>query len=54
MIAGYAIIAIPTGIVSVELASARARRQHAGLSGLRQPSGHDPDARHCKRCGAKL
>jgi voltage-gated potassium channel len=53
MIVGYAIIAIPTGIVSVELASA-----HRAVSTQACPvcgsGGHDPDARHCKRCGAAL
>ena len=53
MILGYGIIAVPTGIVSVELA-------HAGRAVSRQacPScgaeGHDPDANHCKYCGAHL
>ncbi|MFY0578036.1 ion transporter [Cystobacter fuscus] len=55
MIMGYGILAVPTGIVSVELA--QATRQHAidpracpgcGLEG------HDLDARHCKRCGNVL
>ena len=53
MILGYGIIAVPTGIVSVELA-------HAGRAVSRQacPScraeGHDVDATHCKYCGARL
>ncbi len=57
MILGYAIIAVPTGIVSVELVQ-------AGLSNPRPVStqacpgcsleGHDPDAVHCKHCGDPL
>jgi voltage-gated potassium channel len=55
MITGYGIIAVPTGIVTVELGRASA--------GLAQTSrvcmecgrrGHDADAAHCKHCGARL
>jgi voltage-gated potassium channel len=53
MILGYAIIAVPTGIVSVELA-----KTGRGGSRLACPScsaeGHDADATHCKYCGATL
>lgn len=52
MILGYGIIAVPTGIVSVELS--RAERQpprRCPGCGLTQ---HDADARFCKRCGAAL
>ena len=55
MIIGYGIIAVPTGIVSVELAHA-ARQQNVSAQAC--PScgaeGHDPDALCCKYCGAKL
>lgn len=55
MIIGYGIIAVPTGIVSVELAQA-ARQQ--GVSTQACPAcgqaGHDPDALCCKYCGVKL
>jgi voltage-gated potassium channel len=54
MILGYAIIAVPTGIVAADLAEAT--RQHP--SGQACPScgseGHDLDAVFCKRCGVKL
>jgi voltage-gated potassium channel len=54
MVLGYAIIAVPTGIVTADLA--QASRQHS--SGQACPTcgieGHDLDAVHCKRCGAKL
>jgi voltage-gated potassium channel len=53
MILGYGIIAVPTGIVSVELA----RTPHA-VSTQACPAcsaeGHDADATHCKYCGAAL
>jgi voltage-gated potassium channel len=56
MVIGYGIIAVPTGIVSVELA--QAVRQKRGVSGQSCPScgaeGHDPDAVCCKYCGANL
>jgi voltage-gated potassium channel len=55
MVIGYGIIAVPTGIVSVELAQA-VRQQK--VSGQSCPScsaeGHDPDAQFCKYCGARL
>jgi voltage-gated potassium channel len=54
MVTGYAIIAVPTGIVTVELAQA----VRSGVSTQACPScgwgAHDLDARHCKRCGAAL
>jgi voltage-gated potassium channel len=53
MILGYAIIAVPTGIVSVEMArTGRAvSRQACPTCGA---EGHDVDATHCKYCGAHL
>ncbi len=55
MILGYSIIAIPTGIVTVEWAQNRSRRPAAPKPcpncGLAE---HDDDARFCKHCGARL
>lgn len=55
MIIGYGIIAVPTGIVSVELAHAVRQKQ---VTGQACPScaaeGHDPDAICCKYCGTQL
>lgn len=53
MILGYGIIAVPTGIVSVELAHATrsVSRQACPACGA---EGHDADAAHCKYCGAPL
>ncbi|MBC8327835.1 MAG: ion transporter [Planctomycetes bacterium] len=52
MVMGYAIIAVPTGIMTVELtAAARASRRSCEACGLQD---HDRDARYCKRCGARM
>ena len=54
MIIGYGIIAVPTGIVTAELA----RESYISLSTQACPEcgseGHDADAVYCKYCGAKL
>ena len=54
MILGYGIIAVPTGIVTVELANAG----RTGISTQCCPQcaaeDHDPDANFCKHCGAHL
>lgn len=54
MIIGYGIIAVPTGIVSVEIA--RATQHHVSTQACPACSreGHDVDAVHCKYCGARL
>lgn len=53
MIIGYAIIAVPTGIVGAELSKTNINTNtqscpHCSLEG------HDDDAAHCKFCGEKL
>lgn len=57
MIMGYGIIAVPTGIVTAEIAyatrgggQARPSRRCAACG----REGHDEDARHCKWCGGPL
>jgi voltage-gated potassium channel len=54
MMLGYAIIAVPTGIVTVELGRARTRMSSADSCPQCRSMGHDRDALHCKRCGARL
>ncbi len=55
MILGYGILAVPTGIVTVELASAtRAGQISAQACPACGRSGHDHDAVHCKYCGSAL
>ncbi len=55
MILGYSIIAVPTGIVTVEAARAsqeeKSRQRRCPGCGA---SGHDADARFCKYCGHPL
>lgn len=53
MILGYAIIAVPTGIVTVELGNAK-RRISTQSCPQCASEGHDPDASYCKRCGSHL
>jgi voltage-gated potassium channel len=55
MIMGYGILAVPTGIVSVELAAAtRTQQWTTQACPSCSKSGHDADAKHCKYCGAQL
>jgi len=56
MILGYAIIAVPTGIVSAELVQATrdSMSRHAQACPGCGAQGHDTDASYCNRCGEKL
>jgi voltage-gated potassium channel len=54
MILGYSIIAVPTGIFTVELSKASPRPISTQACTQCSAEGHDPDARHCKFCGARL
>lgn len=54
MLLGYGVLAVPTGIVTVELSRASrgpVSRQACPACGR---DGHDADAAHCKFCGARL
>jgi voltage-gated potassium channel len=53
MILGYAIIAVPTGIVTVEL-SRQKPETTTQFCPQCHAEGHDADAVHCKYCGAFL
>jgi voltage-gated potassium channel len=53
MILGYAIIAVPTGIVTVELGKDAQKQEARKCSGCGN-GGHSKDALHCKFCGEKL
>jgi voltage-gated potassium channel len=53
MIAGYAIIAVPTGIVSAEFVAAN-RVNNSLVCPHCMEEGHDDDAQHCKHCGGAL
>jgi voltage-gated potassium channel len=55
MLLGYAIIAVPTGIITTEMAIAARKRKpkhEACLNCGRE--GHDDDAAFCKYCGSQL
>lgn len=54
MIIGYAIIAVPTGIVTVELANASRPKVSTQSCQRCCAEGHDSDAKFCKHCGTKL
>lgn len=58
MVMGYGIIAVPTGIVTTELANAGRRYKKKSKRGecrtCATNSNHDPDANYCKTCGVKL
>ncbi|MDX1804860.1 MAG: ion transporter [Alcanivorax sp.] len=54
MITGYAIIAVPTGIVTAEISASRvAMRYQRECPGCHRHD-HDVDARFCKQCGSAL
>jgi voltage-gated potassium channel len=54
MILGYAIIAVPTGIVTVELARSKVK-QNVNIACPRcMLEGHARDAKYCRRCGERL
>jgi voltage-gated potassium channel len=55
MLLGYGIIAVPTGIVTTEMAiAARMTRQDSRGCPTCGREGHEPDADYCKFCGGKL
>lgn len=54
MIMGYGIIAVPTGIVTVELSKAQSKSYTTEVCRYCSREGHDADAEFCKYCGNKL
>jgi voltage-gated potassium channel len=55
MIMGYAIIAVPTGIVTVEMSRMRSAEDVDNrVCPHCMREGHDVDADYCKYCGSKL
>jgi voltage-gated potassium channel len=55
MLLGYGIIAVPTGIVTTEMAIAARNKTHQHEVCPRcGKEGHDEDAKYCKQCGEKL
>lgn len=54
MITGYAIIAVPTGIVTAEMTSAMNRNRYGRECRSCQLHEHETDALYCRRCGESL
>ncbi|WP_400191452.1 ion transporter [Hymenobacter sp. B81] len=55
MILGYAIIAVPTGIVTAQMAASRSTPTYKQvICHVCQATDHRPDAEFCWRCGEKL
>lgn len=55
MLLGYGIIAVPTGIVTTEMAiAARSRKHKNEACPACGKEGHDDNADYCKYCGSKL
>ncbi len=53
MITGFAIIAVPTGIITSEISRA-GKRKNTQICQNCQFADHDDDARYCKKCGDPL
>ena len=55
---GYAVIAVPTGIMTQELSKGKKRKASAKITSqvcsFCLKEGHDPDADYCKYCGEHL
>ena len=51
---GYGLIAVPTGIVSVEIARGKFDTFNTQACPECSAEGHDSDAKYCKYCGAEL
>ena len=54
MVVGYGIIAVPTGIVTVEIANASRLKVNPNVCKSCAADGHDADAKYCKLCGTRL
>ena len=54
MIFGYGLIAVPTGIVTVEIAKENSIDTNTQVCPQCSAEGHENDAKYCKYCGADL
>lgn len=54
MLTGYAIIAVPTGIISAELINEMNRSRTTHRCSNCERGGHEPDSRFCRFCGSPL
>jgi voltage-gated potassium channel len=54
MILGYGIIAVPTGIVTVELTKSSIKKQTSRTCHNCMLEGHEMNANYCHNCGERL
>jgi voltage-gated potassium channel len=54
MLTGYAIIAVPTGILTAELHHEMGVRRSSSMCPNCNRSGHENDAKFCKHCGSEI
>ena len=54
MVLGYAVIAVPTGIVSAEFVYVKQNELTTQACMQCSAEGHSKDAEYCKYCGAQL
>ncbi|RKF18522.1 ion transporter [Alginatibacterium sediminis] len=54
MITGFAIISVPTGIVTAELANEMRKERSSLMCNHCERGGHDRNAKFCKHCGVEL
>jgi voltage-gated potassium channel len=54
MITGYSVIAVPTGIITAELANEMQRSKARFVCANCNKADHDQDASYCKHCGSQL
>lgn len=54
MLIGYSIIAVPTGILTAEIASEMQRERNHKVCPNCNHSGHERDAKYCRKCGVKF
>ena len=54
MITGYAIIAVPTGIITTEMSKLSTKKEISKECPHCDTDGHDPDATYCNKCGKKF
>lgn len=54
MVTGYAIIAVPTGLVTAEIIKLSSKNINTQVCSNCNAENHDDDAKYCKYCGTKL
>ncbi len=54
MLTGYSIIAVPTGILTAELAAEMQRDRNLRVCGSCGKTGHERDALFCRQCGTSI